>query len=308
MTKHITKKQVLLLMLIIFCILPFGCSGRHDNAAVGNPETEITAFTAVNGQTFYGVVDSYRASYPQNDTAECDDAEINNFFGIFVQEDEFEEVNSNTDPVKFRAFPEKKDASPLYKLDDPTCKTAEIGYAFFDDDNDDNDDDSEATEATTDLEIAHFLQTKKWESSLTQTRSQSITNLAEKILFSSPGSYYYIYPNNTEDSGITLNILSDSTLDITYTTKNVVKEDNDTYDELSYKDIKTVTKRINLKIETTDTSYYATLNEKGAPGSFPATVSVDLYKDEAQQEPLNYEMVLDYSDHKIRFQKTSSND
>jgi hypothetical protein len=277
-------------MLIIFCILPFGCSGRHNNAVVETPETEITAFEAVNGQTFYGAVDFFRKPSLQQGSEKCTDFTITSIFGIFLQEE------TKTKSVKFRAYTENKDAIPLYNLSATKCDdTAIVGYYTINVPSGGNSADSLTTT------IFDMIEQDTWESSLTLISSDSITDLTTTLSFSSQGAYYYIYPTNHEGSGVTLNILGDSILDTKYSKLSAESE-------LDEENIESVTKLINLKIETTDGSYYATLDETYTPGSSQPTVSVDLFKDEAKTELINYQMVIDYSEHKIRFEKTSSND
>jgi hypothetical protein len=297
MTKHITKKQVLLLMLIIFCILPFGCSGRHDNTEVEKTASIITALEAVSGQTFYGVADFLRKSSLQQDQAKCEEGYQYNYFDTLLLQEEApdEGTDIKTKAIKFRAFTDKKNATPYYNFESTTCTDTDIAVYSFSVDKDN---------VTVPM---FYLVPNRGEVSfaLKAPPTESTKNLTQTISLSSKDSYYYIYPIKTENSGITLNILDNSTLLIQYSPKVKKKEGDETYYNFDPKHIETVTKRINLKIETKHGTYYANLRETTKPDeSSPDTAPIDLFRNKEKTEKIiNYQMVIDYYENKIRFVK-----
>ena len=107
-------------------------------------------------------------------------------------------------------------------------------------------------------------------------------------------NYLYYYPTNGSNNGVTLNILDESELIITFSSDDIGFNIGNTinYEKNAY-----------ISIETTEATYYTQISESEAPDSFPDVVTSNLfvYENNAIGATTNYIIYLDYNNHEIRF-------
>ena len=259
-------------------------SATEDASASASVELStdaISALTAVNEQSFYGVFDVFR-EYNSEITTTCNNIlmDENAAASISIPSNYFQSDDSSvaaTVNVTLRNNVSVDLTNNGYAKNISTCDTILFStgqensklYAYKSD------------------EFEDFIE----QDHLTSNYYSTTTSDLEVI---NDGAYIYYYPQEGHSDGVTLNILSGSI--ITLTGEMNVEDTEIT-------SVSNVEKNALLSIKTSVSEYYAELSESGAPGSFSSVVTTNLYMytDNAKGVTTNYALYLNYSNNQIKF-------